>query len=399
MPADEATARSAREGRRRAARPRGEDARSVADALHELTARFRLVLENAADVIVQYDADGQVLWASPSLRSTFGYDDTAVVGTRLRFEHPEDAGDAEAHVREVMGAGLDVIDNSHRVVHADGSDRLATSRTRVVRDADGAVAYAVVTIRDVTEQVEAERALVASEAHFRMLADNATDVILHTESSSGLIDWASPSALAILGHRPDELVGTRVVGPDASGGPRPVPATGSVGRTRPAAWWDGTEARFRKADGTWLWMSDGGRAILAEDGTVVGGIDSLRDVSIEHEMREELGRQARRDALTGLPNRARPPRAARGGARPPAAGGHLDGRALPRPRPAQGPQRPARPPARRRRAGGGRPADQVGAARGRRRGTHRRRRVRRAAARRSPRRRTRGRSPTPSTSR
>ena len=65
----------------------------------------------------------------------------------------------------------------------------------------------------------------------------------------------------------------------------------------------GTEARFRKADGTWLWMSATGRAILGEDGTVVGGIDSLRDVSIEHEMREELGRQARRDALTGLPNR------------------------------------------------------------------------------------------------
>jgi diguanylate cyclase (GGDEF)-like protein len=50
-------------------------------------------------------------------------------------------------------------------------------------------------------------------------------------------------------------------------------------------------------------MSVGGRALRDADGTLVGGIDALRDIQAEHEAREELLRQAHLDPLTGLPNR------------------------------------------------------------------------------------------------
>jgi diguanylate cyclase (GGDEF)-like protein/PAS domain S-box-containing protein len=279
-----------------------DDAQVLARALHDLTARFRLVLENAGDVIVQYDDAGLVLWASPSLRTTFGYDDLEVVGTRLRFEHPDDTGTAQALVEIRMRDGFDVIDAHHRVVCADGTERWATSRTRVVRQPTGAIDYVVVTIRDVTEQVVAETALQASEAHYRMLADNATDVILHTSGSTGLIDWASPSAQSILGYDPEDLAGQRVA--DLMHPDDLAKVEGVIRETMAAGLLTGrTEARFRKADGSWVWMSDSGRAVLADDGTLLGGIDSLRDVTVEHEMRDELERQARSDALTGLPNR------------------------------------------------------------------------------------------------
>jgi diguanylate cyclase (GGDEF)-like protein len=39
------------------------------------------------------------------------------------------------------------------------------------------------------------------------------------------------------------------------------------------------------------------------DGTLLGGIDALRDIQAEHDARDELLRQAHRDSLTGLPNR------------------------------------------------------------------------------------------------
>jgi diguanylate cyclase (GGDEF)-like protein/PAS domain S-box-containing protein len=403
-----------------------DDALALARALHDLTDRYRLVLENVSDVIVQYDAHGRVLWASPSLRTTFGYDDVAAVGTRLRFEHPDDAGSAEAYVKERMRDRSDVIDNHNRVVCADGTVRWATSRTRVVTHASGDLDYIVVTMRDVTDQIEASRALSASEAkfrlmaesssdfvsltdaggtirwvssgvtevlgwepedlvghrgleffrpedaavttenlariaagetvysrlqvrhkdgawvwlaqhmrpvledgiitgrvsawraaaaeiaaeqalanaeaHFRMLAENSTDVVLHTDAATGLVDWVSPSARWILGYDPDELVGTRVMDlmhPDDLEQVRHlvrelVTSGQATGRT---------EARIRTADGPWLWMSDSGRAVRDDDGNVLGGIDSLRDISPEHAMREELEQQARRDSLTGLPNR------------------------------------------------------------------------------------------------
>jgi len=278
-----------------------DDAEAAARALHDLTAQHRLVLENLSDVIVQYDPQGLVLWASPSLRSTFGYDDEAVVGTRLRLSAPDTADATWAGLQARMDAGDDLIDQLGPVVRADGTVRLATSRTRVVRDEGGCIRYVVATLRDITEQAEAERALSASEAHYRMLADNSADVVLHSRPG-GLIDWASPSAEPILGYRPEDLVGRRVADlmhPDdldrVAGFIRASLAEGMLtGRL---------EARFRAADGSWRWMSDSGRAVLDDDGAVLGGIDSLRDVTVEHEMRDELARQARRDSLTGLPNR------------------------------------------------------------------------------------------------
>jgi diguanylate cyclase (GGDEF)-like protein/PAS domain S-box-containing protein len=126
--------------------------------------------------------------------------------------------------------------------------------------------------------------------------------VLHTDGASGLVDWASPSAEAILGYRPDELVGRRV--PDLMHPDDLAHVRGYVRDAMAADQHTGhVEARFRDKDGSWRWMSDSGRAVLADDGTVLGGIDSLRDVSAEHAMREELETLARSDALTGLPNR------------------------------------------------------------------------------------------------
>jgi len=280
----------------------GEDAQSVAHDLRTLTARIGLVLQNMSDVIVQYDADGRVLWASPSMRTTFGYDEDAIVGTRFRFEHPDDTDAVTTHVIERMAAGEDDVESHGRAICADGSVRWVVGRTRVVRTASGALDYIVSTFRDVTGQTDGATALAASEAHYRMLAENSSDVVLHTDGATGLVDWASPSSEAILGYRPDELVGRRV--PDLM---HPGDLAGVSGGVRDAMSQiqhaGRVEARFRAADGSWRWMSDSGRAVLDADGTVVGGIDALRDVSAEHAMREELEMLARSDALTGLPNR------------------------------------------------------------------------------------------------
>jgi len=131
-----------------------QEAQSVAHALRRLTSHIGLVLENISDAIIQFDADGRVLWASPSLHRIFGYDDEAVVGTHLRFEHPDDAAQVSRTIVERMAVGEDVIDTRGRALCADGSVLWAASRTRVVRTAGGEVDYIVVTVRDVTERPE-----------------------------------------------------------------------------------------------------------------------------------------------------------------------------------------------------------------------------------------------------
>ena len=108
-----------------------DDAPALARALHDLTARFRLVLENASDVIVQYDAHGRralgvaVAAHHVRLRRRRGRGDP-----RCASSTPTTRARAEAYVEARMRDGFDVIDNHDRVVCADGTRRWATSSAR-----------------------------------------------------------------------------------------------------------------------------------------------------------------------------------------------------------------------------------------------------------------------------
>lgn len=63
-----------------------------------------------------------------------------------------------------------------------------------------------VYFRDVTERKERERALEASEARYRTLAETATDPIV-TIDAGGTIRFANSAVEDVFGHDPDELVG------------------------------------------------------------------------------------------------------------------------------------------------------------------------------------------------
>ena len=131
----------------------------------EVNARLRLVLDNTADVIVQYSTDGTLLWASPSLRRELGWIPEDVVGTRAELIHPDDRDLLRRGLEEASAAGTDTISGRARAVAADGSTRWVHGITRIVRADDGSVASLVSSLRDITEQVATERALADSERH------------------------------------------------------------------------------------------------------------------------------------------------------------------------------------------------------------------------------------------
>ena len=97
----------------------------------------------------------------------------------------------------------------------------------------------------------------------------------------------------MLGWRPDQIIG-RTVGslmhPDdysrvMADQRAIIEAGGTEGRIT---------ARFATADGGWRWMSDHGRAILDDEGQLVGGIDSLRDIEAEHRAADALAEREQR---------------------------------------------------------------------------------------------------------
>ena len=145
----------------------------------------------------------------------------------------------------------------------------------------------VATFTDITDQLALRQQLVESEERFRMLAENSADVVLRT-GSDGTVDWVSPSILAVLGGEPEEWIGRRAIEflhpDDRVLVAQQVRAARGQRHARAVAARPGSPLRR----GGWRWMGGTGTALRNPDGRVIGGVDSLRDITVEVQAREAL---------------------------------------------------------------------------------------------------------------
>lgn len=120
---------------------------------------FRIVTENAADMIALVDTKGRRLYNSPAYNRILGYS-AAELGETSSFEqiHPDDRFRVleAARVARETGVGKRL---EYRIRHKDGSWRILESVASTVRDSSGAVAKLVIVNRDITERKRAEQQL------------------------------------------------------------------------------------------------------------------------------------------------------------------------------------------------------------------------------------------------
>jgi len=117
---------------------------------------FRLISENAADMIVLVDAEGHYLYHSPSYEKVLGYTTQELQSAPpLSHVHPEDhAKIREASQQAFRGEGGRRIE--YRARHKDGTWRLLESTANTVPNAEGRVEKLVVVTRNITERKRLE---------------------------------------------------------------------------------------------------------------------------------------------------------------------------------------------------------------------------------------------------
>ena len=120
---------------------------------------FRLISENAADMIALVDRSGRRLYNSPAYSKVLGYTAEELQTTSsLEQVHPDDRQRVleAAEKARSTGRGQQL---EYRMRHKDGTWRILESTASAIRDASGAIEQLVIVNRDITERKRAEEML------------------------------------------------------------------------------------------------------------------------------------------------------------------------------------------------------------------------------------------------
>src|SRR5712671_4163804 len=126
---------------------------------------FKIVTENAADMIALVDVKGHRLYNSPAYKRILGYT-AAELSETSSFEqiHPDDRFKVLEAAREARSTGVGrKLD--YRVRHKDGTWRVLESIASAIRNDKGEVSKLVIVNRDVTERKRAEEQLEHNSFH------------------------------------------------------------------------------------------------------------------------------------------------------------------------------------------------------------------------------------------
>lgn len=174
-------------------------------------ARFRDLFDLAPDGYVVTDTSGVVVEANRSATELLGAPEPALVGKPLVIF-------ADSADRLALLGGMRVGVEGGAVIDVDvrfaprgaapfpASVRISAEAPYLAAGAGAAPGRVRWLIRDITARARAEAALAESEARYRLIADNATDVVVTTDRD-GLVTYTSPSARPVLGVAPGALEG------------------------------------------------------------------------------------------------------------------------------------------------------------------------------------------------
>jgi len=161
------------------------------------------------DIIARLDKHGRWVFLNDAACQFYGKPREELLGTDSRVAaHPEDAEATTQAIRETRTRKKLTTGFVNRQITPMGS-RVVEWNGYPLFDEQGQYAGIQITGRDITEREQMEQALRESETRYRLLAENASDLIW-TMDLNLRYTYVSPSVKRMRGYSPEEVIGARV---------------------------------------------------------------------------------------------------------------------------------------------------------------------------------------------
>ncbi|WP_323251333.1 EAL domain-containing protein [Spirulina sp. CCNP1310] len=273
-------------------------------ALQESEMLFRSLFEQVRVGIIFCDAQGQLLRVNRKYCEITGYSPE-----ELQTMHWLDLTDGKNRQQNsqqladiMMGISHSFI-QEERYIRKDGSQiwvEITGSRIENLQK-KSPVQLMVGIVDDISDRKRAEFNLAESEARFRLVSENMSDLVC-IHGPEGHYLYVTPSSILMLGYHPNELLGRNFYHfchPEdqdrvKNAFCRPYPA----GKPIPITY------RICKKSGHYIWLETFTKCLLDEQGKIRHIQSTSREVSDRIKIEEQLRYDAHHDALTGLPNRS-----------------------------------------------------------------------------------------------
>jgi PAS domain S-box-containing protein len=254
--------------------------------------------ENLPLAIYACDADGRILWFNTRATELWGRtpkigdDSEKYCGSYRLFFNGRLIARDETPMASVLRTGIPVREAQGKVERPDGTAIWAMVHIEPVKDEDGQLIGAINCFHDVTENVRATELLREKDHRLSITYDHAGIGIAEVDADGKLLRVNSHLA-GLLGYRPEELVGRSIFDPDLTETPDQTQfqrqARGELSRY-------GVEKRFRRADGTKLWISITSSSVCDAEGRFLYAVRTQHDVTARKDAEEALALRAQEQA-------------------------------------------------------------------------------------------------------
>ncbi len=261
-------------------------------ALKESEERYRSIFSNIEDAYFEVDLAGNLTFFNDALCRMYGYSPEELRGMDYReYIPPEHIEDVYQTYHRVFTTGLPARGSGWELITKDGTRRYVEASITLIRDVGGRGIGFQGIVRDVTERQRAEEALRESEERYRLLAEEAHDVIWSVDLETMKFTQISPSVERLLGLTVPEALRsdfTEVFGSELtdlvqealqSEGTEADPAEQDQRRM--------IEFQLQHREGRTIWVEATIAFYRDDDGRPLGVVGVARDVTARKQAEEE----------------------------------------------------------------------------------------------------------------